>query len=54
MLDISEEQFYREMISNDIIESLLSYYSDDENLDRVRWFNEGIRFAAMIARSGYK
>lgn len=51
-IEDSIEQYYRHIIANEITDSLLHSQSDDDNLERVRWFNEGLKFAAMIARSG--
>lgn len=51
-IEDSIEEYYRQIIANDITDSLLHSQSDDDNVERVRWFNEGLKFAAMIARSG--
>jgi len=54
MMDIEDsmEQFYREKVGAEIDSSLLTRLSDDTNIERIKWFNEGLRFAAMIARNG--
>ena len=51
-IEDSIEIYYRHRIADEITDSLLHSQSDDDNVERVRWFNEGMRFAAMIARSG--
>lgn len=51
-IEDSMEEYYRNIIANEITDSLLHSSHDDDNSERVRWFNEGLRFAAMIARSG--
>lgn len=54
MMDIEDsmEQFYREKVGAEIDSSLLTRLSDDTHIERIKWFNEGLRFAAMIARNG--
>lgn len=46
------EQYYRSLIAQDLDDSLLYYHADDDNSDRIRWFNEGLKFASMIVRNG--
>lgn len=51
-IEDSIEIYYRNRIADEITDSLLHSENDDSNIERVKWFNEGLRFAAMIARSG--
>lgn len=51
-IEDSIEIYYRNLIADEITDSLLHSENDDSNIERVKWFNEGLRFAAMIARSG--
>lgn len=51
-IEDSIETYYRHRIADEITDSLLHSENDDSNIERVKWFNEGLRFAAMIARSG--
>lgn len=51
-IEDSIEIYYRNLIADEITDSLLHSENDDSNIERVKWFNEGLRFAVMIARSG--
>lgn len=51
-LNIKEiEEFYRNLIADDIDSSLYSRHSQESVSDQqTYWFNSGMRMAAMIAR----
>ena len=52
-LDIekSMENYYRQLIADDIESSLYRRYSEESVSDQqAYWFNNGMRMAAMIAR----
>ena len=52
-LDIEDsmEKYYRQLIADDIEESLYRRHSEESISDQeAYWFNNGMRMAAMIAR----
>ena len=51
-IEDSIENYYRNIIADEIVDSMLYRTQDDENIERVKWFNEGLRYASMIARHG--
>ena len=57
MEDIEDgiEKYYRGLIADDIDCSLYHTISEDpEEVRQVYWFNQGLMFASMIARWGFK
>lgn len=47
------EKYYRNLVADDIDSCLRTAYS--ENIDEINqtyWFNQGLRFASMVARWG--
>lgn len=53
-IEDSIEKYYRQLIADDIDESLYRSISEsDEEQQQVYWFNQGMQLAAMIARYGF-
>ena len=53
-IEKSMEKYYRNIIADDIDHCLYTSRSDDEQEKKqTYWFNQGVRFAAMIARYGF-
>ena len=50
-IEDSMEKYYRQLIADDIEESLYRRHSEESISDQeAYWFNNGMRMAAMIAR----
>lgn len=49
------QKFWRERFAEQLEESVDRQWGvdDDKNLERAKWFNEGIRYALMIIRWDY-
>ena len=49
------EKYYRNLVADDIDSCLYSSYSESlQEAQQVYWFNQGMRFASMIARWGIR
>jgi len=46
------EQYYRQLIAEEINSCMHGKYEDEKLNQQVYWFNQGISFASMIARWG--
>ena len=47
------EKHYRNLVADDIDSCLRSAYSENtDEMNQVYWFNQGLRFASMVARWG--
>jgi hypothetical protein len=47
------EQYYRNLIADEIDDCLYNNrLEDEEEILKSRWFNEGMKYAGMIARFG--
>lgn len=46
------QKYWREVFASQIEDTINSYYPQerDDDLDRIRWFLEGLRYASMIIR----
>jgi len=52
-IEKSMENYYRQLIADDIDDSLYRRHSEESISDeQIYWFNNGMRMAAMIARYG--
>lgn len=55
MEDIEDgiEKYYRNLVADDIDSCLHSVYSESlQEAQQIYWFNQGLRFASMVARWG--